>query len=819
MATKVIEIPLKIKGVEEAKKQLEQLQESAKVSAGDGIKSINDDIKTLENTLEGVNEEFAKTIEETGELNDYFVRTADGSINAKKSIQQLTKQLQSMKLEGKDNTEEYQRMSLALGEMKDTVIEANRDINTLSGKGLPALATGLQNVGRDILSLDFGASAESAMTLNKQMTNLGSHVQDALSGLASTVKSLTQTFVKLGVALVSNPIFLIAGAITALVGVVVLLMNKLGLLQPIIDGVKKAFDVLKKGVEAIIQGFKDLTDWLGITDNKGKEYAKNQVEAMAKVAEASKKATESRVFDLDRESRLAQARGEDTINIEKRKQQAILDGARAEKKANEQALKIGMAKGILDKEQIKDLKEKIKLSSDLIKNTKVEIEVIDERINTEGAKQLEEQAKANAERAKQAEEQAKKYAQDRLNYERLVGDLMLEAITDQQEKEISLNQTKYTRLIEDTKRNESLLASEKKALIEIYTRQQAEQEEAIKKTYKDKEVEAEKAFIQSMQEVINSGEKSEFEKIEENRTKRLEALKKGLTDEQLQRQEYLNAVAEIERQAQAQKIEAEKAFIQLMQDVMNSGEKTDLEKIEESRVKRLEALKKGLTDEQLQRQEYLNAVAEIERQAEAERQRLIDESTEQEKAKRKSVAEASIGAISNMLSAISALQEAKMESDLANAEGNEAKQREIRRKAFEDNKKMQIAQASIQMITGAVSAFAGAMQLGPIAGPIIGAILAAAVVATGVANIAKIKATKFESGGGASASATAGASATAVKDTAPQINMFGSAGNYNEGSEPKPTEQKEIKVVAEVSEYEISQSQKTVNKQQERASL
>lgn len=773
MATKVIEIPLKIKGVEEAKKQLEQLQENAKVSAGDGIKSINDDIKTLENTLESVNEDFAKTIEETGELNDYFVRTADGSINAKKSIQQLTKQLQSMKLEGKDNTEEYQRMSLALGEMKDTVIEANRDINTLSGKGLPALATGLQNVGRDILSLDFGASAESAMTLNKQMTNMGSHVQDALSGLGSTVKSLTQTFVKLGVALLTNPIFLIAGAIVALVGVVVLLMNKLGVLQPIIDGVKKAFDFLMKGVEAIIQGFKDLTDWLGITDNKGKEYAKNQVDAMAKVAEASKKATESRVFDLDRESKLAQARGEDTIQIEKRKQQAILEGARAEKKANEQALKVGMEKGILDKEQIKDLKEKIRLSGDLIKNTKVEIEVIDERIKTEGKKQLEEQAKANAERAKQAKEQAKKYAQDRLNYERLVGDLMLEAITDQQEKEISLNQTKYTRLIEDTKRNESLLASEKKALIEIYTRQQAEQEEAIKKTYKAKEIEAEKAFIQSMQDVMNSGEKTDLEKIEESRVKRLEALKKGLTDEQLQRQEYLNAVAEIERQAQAQK------------DELNAKE------------------------------------IEAEKAKESERQRLIDESIEQEKEKRKSVAEASIGAISNMLSAISALQEAKMESDLANAEGNEAKQREIRRKAFEQNKKMQIAQATIQMITGAVSAFAGAMQLGPIAGPIIGAILAASVVATGIANIAKIKATKFESGGGASASAsaTAGASATAVKDTAPQINMFGSAGNYNEGSEPKPTEQKEIKVVAEVSEYEISQSQKTVNKQQERASL
>lgn len=769
MATKVIEIPIKIKGVEEAKKQLEQLQESAKVSAGDGIKSINDDIKTLEDTLEGVNEEFAKTIEETGELNDYFVRTADGSINAKKSIQQLTKQLQSMKLEGKDNTEEYQRMSLALGEMKDTVIEANRDINTLSGKGLPALATGLQNVGRDILSLDFGASAESAMTLNKQMTNMGSHVQDALSGLGSTVKSLTQTFVKLGVALLTNPIFLIAGAITALVAIVVVLMNKLGILQPIIDGIKKAFDFLKKGVDAIIQGFKDLTDWLGITDNAGKEYAENQVKALNKVAEASKKATESRVFDLDRESRLAQARGEDTINIEKRKQQAILDGARAEKKANEQALKIGMAKGILDKEQIKDLKEKIKLSSDLIKNTKVEIEVIDERIKTEGAKQLEEQAKANAERAKQAKEQAKKYAQDRLNYERLVGDLMLEAITDQQDKEIALNQTKYARLIEDTKKNENLLAGEKKALIELYTKEVAENEQKIKQGYKDKEIQAELAFVQTMKDVIQSGSVDEIANIEANKQKRLEVLKKGLTEEQMQRKEYLDAVAEIERQEENRKAEANQRQI-------------DAEKHKEEEI-----------------------------------QKIIDESIAQEKQKRMSLANASLNVVSNMLSTISAIQEAKTQQDLANAEGNEAKQNQIRKKAFEQQKKMQIAQATVSTITGAISAFTGAMQLGPIAGPIIGGILAALVTATGIANIAKIKATKFDSAG--SASASVATSAPQARDTTPQINMFGSAGNYNEGSEPKPTEQKEIKVVAEVSEYEISNSQKTVNKQQQRASL
>ena len=71
---------------------------------------------------------------------------------------------------------------------------------------------------------------------------------------------------------------------------------------------------------------------------------------------------------------------------------------------------------------------------------------------------------------------------------------------------------------------------------------------------------------------------------------------------------------------------------------------------------------------------------------------------------------------------------------------------EVKKKAFEQDKKLKIAQAVISTITGAVSAFTGAMELGPIAGPIVGALLAAAVVATGAVQIAAINATKFDAG-------------------------------------------------------------------------
>jgi len=71
---------------------------------------------------------------------------------------------------------------------------------------------------------------------------------------------------------------------------------------------------------------------------------------------------------------------------------------------------------------------------------------------------------------------------------------------------------------------------------------------------------------------------------------------------------------------------------------------------------------------------------------------------------------------------------------------------EVKKKAFEQNKKLQIANTIVTTIQGAVTAFANAFQLGPIAGPIVGGIQAALIAASGAAQIAKIKSTKFDAG-------------------------------------------------------------------------
>ena len=82
------------------------------------------------------------------------------------------------------------------------------------------------------------------------------------------------------------------------------------------------------------------------------------------------------------------------------------------------------------------------------------------------------------------------------------------------------------------------------------------------------------------------------------------------------------------------------------------------------------------------------------------------------------------------------------------------------KEGFEQQKKFQVAGATMSMLSGIASAWASSMEFGPIAGPILGSILSAFMLATGIAQIAKIKNTQFnDNGPTSSASASPNTSA------------------------------------------------------------
>jgi hypothetical protein len=110
-----------------------------------------------------------------------------------------------------------------------------------------------------------------------------------------------------------------------------------------------------------------------------------------------------------------------------------------------------------------------------------------------------------------------------------------------------------------------------------------------------------------------------------------------------------------------------------------------------------------------------------------------------------------IGIGTQITAAMGAIFENQMNRELKAAGDNQEKQEAIKKKYFEKNKKLQIANATIQMFQSAISAFSSMAAI-PIVGPALGAVAAAAAIALGIANINKIKSQQYESAAGAGGS-------------------------------------------------------------------
>ena len=130
-----------------------------------------------------------------------------------------------------------------------------------------------------------------------------------------------------------------------------------------------------------------------------------------------------------------------------------------------------------------------------------------------------------------------------------------------------------------------------------------------------------------------------------------------------------------------------------------------------------------------------------------------DKKTKDEKiAFSKELYEAAIAVAGQTLSTIGAMQEAAKARELKAAGDDAAAIDKIEREYFEKNKKLQIAEAIISTITGAVTAFTSVQNLNksaPGLGIIVGGVLAGLVTAAGLANVAKIQATQYEGSGSA----------------------------------------------------------------------
>jgi hypothetical protein len=106
--------------------------------------------------------------------------------------------------------------------------------------------------------------------------------------------------------------------------------------------------------------------------------------------------------------------------------------------------------------------------------------------------------------------------------------------------------------------------------------------------------------------------------------------------------------------------------------------------------------------------------------------------------------------LEHMMTGLNALDELNSlltDQAVARAGANEAAAEAARKKGFERSKKLQITMAVIQGVQGVMSAFTAGSSMGP-AGVVMGPLMAALAAVTAGINIAKIKATTYQGGGG-----------------------------------------------------------------------
>ncbi len=705
--------------------------------------------------------------------------TGDDKVQKVLSATQLLvkeqKELKSQLLETKDAAEQL-KLAEKIGEIRDKLKDANEQIKVFAtGSKFEQISNSFSSLKGDLVSLDFEGAAEKAKVfsstlksikpdeIKKGFANLGAALGDIKGGIGSLIKNLPSlggAFKALGTIIKANPIIFIASIIIGVGVALYELRDKIGF-------VKVALEVFSNAVGQVVQTLKNMSDAIGLTEFAAEEAADGLAKSAEKTYNILKKKGDDAV-------KLAAAQGKDTKEIEKKNAQDqikfIQDNiALAKKFGNDQRAetKVLIEKGL---EEVTNLKQQ-----STILDAQIQKEANDKALQAQERQNS--KSKAARDRADALEEQAKqKHAADLKNIQ------------------------------------ETYFTSEREKLVNSFDKNLAllnQNNEKEYKTYQDLLKLKEKALQDYDKKVY-------FAKVQAS----VEAVKDA-QDEKQRQLDRVNAAFEAVKAAQAKL----KAF-EDSESIAKATRKATTYKgkiaLEDERFRQeLEKLKGQQEAIALAEQVHSDNIKAIKKQEQAEIFQAID---------------SGFNAAITALNDISALQQQNADNDLrASQTATEKKlqgvkkgsaeekairkqaaidEDRIRKAAFEQNKKMQIASAILNGIKGVVAVIAGMIEVNPgPAGIVAGAIAAASLAASTAISVAKMKATKYESTGTADSSPS-------VPDTTvpatPQVNLFGNNNNSNNlpagGGGPIVIPNQTITVNAIVSETEITATQEGIKR-------
>jgi hypothetical protein len=371
------------------------------------------------------------------------------------------------------NPEAFTALADKAGDVQKQINKVNGAINEFKkGSNLDQARASFDAMGESILKMDFTKAAKQSANLKQTLGSLTpKDLTKGFAGLIVTLKNLGGAFIKLGVTILMNPIFLLVAAVTAIIAVVALVLNKFGLL----DGVIKA---LMAPINALIAGFKSITDWLGLTSFAAEDNAEKTAAANKKVSESSKAREAQVVGDLGREIAQLKAAGKETAKLEEEVSNTKIKEAnirKAEAKKELDSIKDLDGKFYDDKRL--ELKKQVDAENEIIKQGYSEKEVAKNNANKKELEDADKKDKETSDKAKAARE--KIIAADKASEAEIAAarKIVTDSAKSAQQVEIDDLKAAYKiKIAEATKYN-----NDTTALVEA----QGIQEAAIKKKYDD----------------------------------------------------------------------------------------------------------------------------------------------------------------------------------------------------------------------------------------------------------------------------------------------------------------------------------------------
>jgi hypothetical protein len=266
--------------------------------------------------------------------------------------------------------------------------------------------------------------------------------------------------------------------------------------------------------------------------------------------------------------------------------------------------------------------------------------------------------------------------------------------------------------------------------------------------------------------------KKELEELENNYLISRATINKKFDDEEYLKNEAI-------RQKELARVEEQ---FQLLQQLTSTAKEKEINDAVLNSEKQYETANNDAQTELAIKLELENKIAEINKKyadeeikTAKEKSDALIEIDQKNAEKRQAIRDFVVQQIGNALSIISGMQELGLQNELRIADAQhqtEEQKDKIRKKYFEKQKQVQIAQALLSTFESAVNMF-NAVSKSPIttAFPAAPFIATASAVALGLLNVAKIRNTQF-SGGGSSSSSTAQAPSFSSLST-PQPSMNG----------------------------------------------